>query len=113
MHIQTIMMIIFILALIVSIWKIYVFLPDKVLADDDTNERAVEELEKLMISCIDRSDMSREELFTAITTHKDFNSEHFWRFNQNRLNHLLQNYLLRNRNIDGIRGIYEANTTQR
>ncbi len=109
MEIETIMMILFTIALIVSMWKIYVFLPDKVLADDDTNKDSVAELENLMILCIDKPDMTKEELFNAIKTHKEFDSKHYWRFNQNRLNNLLHNYLARNNNINTIEDIYKAN----
>jgi hypothetical protein len=109
MQIETIMMIIFILALVISIWKIYVFLPNKALADDDTNEESVAELEELMLMCINRPDISKEELFMAITKHKNFDAEHYWRFNQNRLNNLLNNYIARNKHIDGIKEIYELN----
>ena len=109
MQIETIMMILFIIALIISVWKLYVFLPNKVLADDDTNEKSVKELEELMLTCIDTPDMTKEELFTAITSHKDFDSKHYWRFNQNRLNHLLNTYFVKNGDISSIKDIHKQN----
>ena len=88
---STIMMILFILLLIVSILKIYAFLPNKELADDDTTEASQEELIALVLKVIEKSekDLTNKELFEKIKSDKDFDSKHFWRFNQNKLNQLL------------------------
>jgi len=113
MEISTIMMIIFIIALIISMWKIYVFLPNKVLADDDTNKKAVAELEDIMLTCITKSSMSNQELFMAMKEHKDFDEKHYWRFNQNRLNHLLHTYFVKNAEITSINDIYILNVSKK
>ena len=89
--ISTWMMIFFIILLSVSIYKIYVFLPNKVLADDDTTKESQEKLETIILKIIKNknNEFNREELFELVKNDEDFDKEHFWRFNQNRLNQLL------------------------
>jgi hypothetical protein len=94
-------------------WKIYVFLPDKVLADDDTNKKATAELEAIMLTCITKPSMTNQELFNAMKEHKDFDKKHYWRFNQNRLNHLLHTYFIKNVQITSINDIYLLNVSQK
>jgi len=91
---STLMMIFFILFLIMSIWKIYAFLPNKQLADDDTTEASQEELLKMIVSVIKRSDenITTKELLHMIKEDKNFDTKHFWRFNENRLLQILQAY---------------------
>jgi len=88
---STIMMVFFITALIVGIWKIYAFLPNRRLADDDTTKESQEELISIMQKIIKSSDeeLSPQELFKRVCDDKDFDKQHYWRFNQNRLNQLL------------------------
>jgi len=87
----TLMMIFFILFLVVSIWKIYAFLPNKQLEDDDRTEASQEELLKIIKDVIakNKENLSTKELFEQITNDENFDKEHYWRFNQNRLNQLL------------------------
>ena len=113
MEINTIMMIVFVIALIISMWKIYVFLPNKVLEDDDTNDKAVAELETIMLLCITKPSMNTTELFAAMKEYKDFDKKHYWRFNQNRLNHLLHTYFVKNAGIASINDIYELNVSKK
>ncbi|MCK9374202.1 MAG: hypothetical protein M0P91_13550 [Sulfuricurvum sp.] len=94
--IEWIMMGAFIVALGLSVWKLYYFFPTERLADDDTTPESVELLERIMIECHQASPlMSEEELYEAMKTHNDFDSAHFWRFNQNRLRHLITHYRLK------------------
>lgn len=88
------MMIFFILLLIVSIWKIYAFLPNKQLLDDDTTKEAQEALKAIMIKVINQNitDLDNKKLFELIINDNDFDKKRFWRFNQNKLNNLLSNY---------------------
>jgi len=87
---QTWMMIFFILLVIVSFYKIRQFLPQEQLHDDDTTQEAQKELETIAIKIIiENKDISNEELFEAIKNDVDFDKEHFWRFNQNKSNQLL------------------------
>jgi len=105
---STLMMIFFLIALIVSIWKIYAFLPNKELEDDDRTDASEEELLNIVLDVIKNNEKSPSlsELFQKIKDHKDFDSKHFWRFNQNRLQQLLNSYYLKNKNISTIDDIY-------
>jgi len=104
---STWMMIFFIISLIASIWKIYAFLPNKVLADDDTTKESQEELTNLVLEVIKKNDveLSLSELFKKVVDDENFDSEHYWRFNQNRLNQLLQHYYLKHKDINSIKDI--------
>ena len=89
-EVSTWMMIFFIIFMIVGMWKIYAFLPNKVLADDDTTKEAQAKLEAIILKNININiNISRDELFELVKNDEDFDKEHFWRFNQNRLNQLL------------------------
>lgn len=105
----TVMMIFFILLLIVSIWKIYAFLANEELADDDTTEASQEELIDLILSVIQKSDEvpTTLELFQKVKDDEKFDTKHFWRFNQNRLNQLLNHYYIENPEIHSIEDIYK------
>lgn len=89
---STLMMVFFIILLVVSIWKIYAFLPNKVLKDDDTTKESKDELISLIIEEIKNydGDITNKKLFEMVKKNKKFDSKHYWRFNQNRLNQLLQ-----------------------
>ncbi|MFA6197363.1 MAG: hypothetical protein WC656_12065 [Sulfurimonas sp.] len=99
--IATWMMLFFILFMIVGMWKVYAFLPNKKLADDDTTKESQEELMRLMLKTIQNSDekLTQEDLFRKIKEDEDFDKKHFWRFNQNRLNQLLELYFLQNPHV--------------
>ena len=106
---STWMMIFFIIALVVSIWKIYAFLPNEQLADDDTTKESQEELIGIMLNNIKKSDgtLSVDMLFVKIEEDEEFDNERYWRFNKNRLNQLLNNYYLLNPHIKNIEEIYK------
>jgi len=105
---STWMMIFFIISLIASVWKIYAFLPNKVLKDDDTTKESQEELTKLILEVIKNSkgDLTLNELYNEIVKNNKFDSTHYWRFNQNKLNQLLQHYYLKKENLNSIEDIY-------
>jgi membrane protein implicated in regulation of membrane protease activity len=90
---STWMMLFFIFFLIISIWKIWAFLPNKQLADDDKTEESTAELKRLLMKIIKekKGKITLEELFHAISTDEEFDSKLFWRFNLNRLKQLLNN----------------------
>ena len=94
MQTSTMMMIFFILLLIVSIWKIYAFLPNEQLLDDDTTKEAQNTLKELMIKVIkeNSADIDSKKLFELMINDAEFDKERFWRFNQNKLNNLLSKY---------------------
>ena len=108
-EISTLMMTFFIIFLTISIWKIYAFLPNKQLIDDDTTKEAELKLQNIMMKVIlqNRGEVDNEKLFLLMIEDKDFDKEQFWRFNQNRLNRLLLNYYLRNPDVYSIKDIYE------
>lgn len=107
---QTLMLLFFLLLLAVSIWKISAFLPNKPLADDDSSKESNEELLHLILKIIAQSNgkMDSLELFKQIQEDEDFDSKRFWRFNQNRVNQLLQSYYLQNAGTNSIEDIYKA-----
>jgi len=111
MEVQTshLMMIFFILFFAVSFWKIYAFLPNRQLADDDTTEEAQEQLQKLMIKVIknNHADLDNKKLFDLMITDEDFDKERFWRFNENRLNRILSSYFLQNPHLKNLEDIYK------
>lgn len=84
----------FVAGLGLSAWKVYVFLPTKPLHDDDTTPQSIETLEKIMIDC-NSVEITEEELFKKMLLHPEFDTHHFWRFNPNRLRHLINNYRLK------------------
>lgn len=91
--IQWIMLGAFIGAVGLSILKLYVFFPNKPLLDDDTTPQAVEKLISIMVECNRLNpDLDAENLFQRMIEHPDFDSALFWRFNLNRLLHLIQDY---------------------
>jgi hypothetical protein len=96
--IKWMMFVAFIAALALSAWKVYLFLPSKPLQDDDTTFESVKLLEKIMLEC-NRSEMDEDELFEAMLHHLEFDPHHFWRFNPNRLRHLIQDYRLSDPNF--------------
>jgi len=107
---STIMMIFFIIALVISIWKIYAFLPNKELEDDDTTDHVQAKLLRLMLKVIkeNKGKLTNEELFFKMQEDEDFNSEIFWRFNHNKLNQLLNKYYIQNQNTSSILEIYKT-----
>ncbi|MFT7860735.1 MAG: hypothetical protein ABXS93_07345 [Sulfurimonas sp.] len=91
---STIMMIFFIGFLIISVWKIYAFLPNERLRDDDTTPEAKEKLLELVLQTIQNNhpEISLNELYEEVKAHENFDGEHFWRFNPNKLKHLLEEH---------------------
>lgn len=105
---STLMMIFFIIFLTISIWKIYAFLPNEQLKDDDTTEIVQVELLRIMLKIIkeNKGNLNNEELFFKMQKDDEFDEKAFWRFNQNKLNQLLNKYYLENKNISSISDIY-------
>jgi len=102
------MLVFFILFLVMSIWKIWAFLPNKQLADDDKTEDSENELKSLMMKIIkeNKGEIDEKELFLQMSKDENFNSELFWRFNLNRLKQILNIYYMQNHNVHDIKGIY-------
>ena len=106
---STWMMIFFIIFLVVSIWKIYAFLPNKELADDDTTEESKKDLTDIMLKAIKNSDgkLSVDELLVKFEECEEFDAQRYWRFNKNRLNQLLNAYYLTHPHISNIADIHK------
>ncbi len=106
---STLMMIFFIIILTVSLWKIYAFLPNEQLADDDKTKESQEELTNLVLNVIKNSSgkLSLNELFQKIKSDEKFDEKHYWRFNPNRLNQLLNNYYIKHPHINNIADIHK------
>lgn len=87
-----IMMMVFIVAFIISMWKVYAFLPNKQLADDDTTPEAQAKLLKVILKHHNKEDknIDTKVLLEKIKNDQDFDAKHFWRFNQNKLNNILR-----------------------
>ncbi len=105
---STWMLIFFVLLFIISVWKIYAFLPNKPLADDDTTKESQEELLKVILKVIkeNKGELSHSELFEKVKSDENFDGKRFWRFNQNRLNQLINYYHLENSHTSCIKDIY-------
>ncbi|MFH0710636.1 MAG: hypothetical protein V2A75_10545 [Pseudomonadota bacterium] len=96
--IELIMMLAFAGGLVLTLYKVYLFLPQKPLEDDDTTSSSIEALEKIMVES-NRDGITEEELFEKMRNHPEFDTKHFWRFNPNRLRHLIDNYRLKEPNF--------------
>ena len=107
---STIMMIFFIISLVASIWKIYAFLPNKELADDDSTQEAQDGINKVLLLVIEenKGKLNIDTLLTKMQEHNDFDNEKHWRFNKNKLNQLLNIYYLKHSNIHTIEDIYNS-----
>ncbi|HZF70990.1 hypothetical protein [Sulfuricurvum sp.] len=98
--IEWIMMGAFVGGLVLAFYKLYLFFPKTRLADDDMTPESVELLERIMVECNNsHSHLDEESLFQMMTVHHDFDSKHFWRFNENRLRHLIEHYRLKEPNF--------------
>ena len=96
--IEWIMMAAFIGGLLLALWKLYAFIPNKPLTDDDTTPQSIALQEKIMIES-NQVAMSEEELYKQMLTHPEFDPKHFWRFNENRLKQLIAHYRLKEPNF--------------
>ena len=105
---STWMMIAFVAGILLSMWKLAPFLSTKTLPDDDNTPEAREELLQIVLDSIKNGEasMTLNELFERITTHEAFDKEHFWRFNPNKLQNLLEYYYTQNPHLNSIEEIY-------
>ena len=105
---STLMLIFFVLFLTASIWKIWAFLPNEQLKDDDTTKESQERLLKCMLDVIQthKGELEVSELLSAMKEDVKFDTKKFWRFNLNKLHHLLQTYYSNHPGISTIKDIY-------
>jgi hypothetical protein len=106
---STLMLIFFIGLFLISIWKIYAFLPNEQLPDDDNTPEAKEELLEIVLKVIkeSRSTITLNELYEKVKKEENFDSKHFWRFNPNKLHHLLGEYYAKHPDTQSIEDIYK------
>ena len=100
------MMVAFILALVFSGWKLYAFMPKEPLKDDDTNSTATYELKMMMYKHIKNGVLEEELLLVEMQNDPEFDKEHFWRFNLNRLRQLLQSHYIENPDHQDLKEIH-------
>ena len=106
---STWMMVAFVVGTALSIWKMYPFLVNKTLEDDDTGEDAHANLVAIMHKVLQNEEQTptEKELYEKMSNHKEFDKEKFWRFNLNKLNQLLNRYYAENPNIESIKDIHQ------
>lgn len=97
----------FILALGFSGWKLYAFIPNGPLEDDDTDGASVKELKTIMYDVIADGELDEQRILTKMKAHPEFDQQHFWRFNQNRLRQLLKAHFLDFPHHETIEHIYK------
>ena len=109
---STWMIIAFVAGMALSIWKLYPFLTTKTLEDDDNTPEAKEALLNVVLDTIKQHgpSLTLNELYIRTKEHPSFDKEHFWRFNPNKLKHLLDEYYMKHSDINSIEDIY--NTTR-
>ncbi|MBD3796856.1 MAG: hypothetical protein IE887_03785 [Campylobacterales bacterium] len=110
---STIMMIFFVGLLFISIWKIYAFLPNEQLSDDDNTPQAKEELLKIILKVIQHNQpqITLNELYEKVKNDEDFDAKHFWRFNPNKLHHLLEYYFAKHPDTKSIEELHKKLNT--
>jgi len=108
LELSTWMMIAFIAGLLLSIWKMYSFMPTKKLADDDTGEDIYEILVDIMHAVLRNFEDAPEPnaLHDAMKKHENFDEKKLWRFNQNKLKQLLNKYYLHNKHLSSVEDIH-------
>jgi len=103
------MMIAFVAGMILSIWKMYPFLVNRTLEDDDTGEDSHAYLVAIMHKVLqdEQKTPSAEKLYEKMTEHEDFDKEKFWRFNLNKLNQLLFKHYAKHPHLNSIEDIHK------
>jgi len=103
------MMIAFVVGMVLSIWKMYPFLVNRTLEDDDTGEDAHEYLLNIMHKVLQDEEQTptAKELHEKMINHKDFDKEKFWRFNLNKLNQLLNRHYAEHPHLESIEDIHK------
>ena len=105
---STWMMIAFVAGMILSIWKMYPFLVNRTLEDDDRGEDTHNLLVEIMYDVLKESKdvPSINELHDAMKAHEKFDEKKLWRFNPNKLNQLLNKHYLQNEHLNSIEDIH-------
>jgi len=112
---STWMMVAFIAGLVLSIWKMYPFLVNRTLEDDDTGEDAHNYLVTHMYKVLKECDAtpSNKELHEKMVTHEAFDKERFWRFNLNKLNQLLNIHFAKHPHLNSLEELHKEAKEQK
>jgi len=110
LSLSTWMLLAFVIGMILSIWKLWAFMPNKQLKDDDTTQASQNELLQLILKVIKQSDgnLNEKELYEKVTGDTGFDKEHFWRFNENKLKQLLNIHYIKNPDTKSIKDIHKS-----
>ena len=111
---STWMMIAFVIGMILSMWKIYPFLVNRTLEDDDSGEDVHTLLVDIMYEVLKefKSVPTLNELHDAIKAHEKFDTKKLWRFNPNKLNQLLNRHYLESEHLNSIEDIHHEAHSQ-
>ena len=105
---STWMMVAFVAGTALSIWKMYPFLVNRTLEDDDTGEDAhnylLSHMKKILQEC--ETTPSYKELHEKMCAHNEFDKEKFWRFNENKLRQLINQHLSTNQHLNSLEDIH-------
>jgi len=84
-------------------------MPNETLVDDDTTPQAQTKLMDLILKIIKGSngELSEKELIELVTLDEEFDKEHFWRFNENKLKQLLLTHYMNNPDTSSIKDIHK------
>ena len=106
---STWMMIAFIAGMILSIWKMYPFLINRTVEDDDRGEDTHQLLVDIMHKVLKEFDdaPSLNELHDAMKADEAFDKKKLWRFNPNKLNQLLNRHYAENEDLNTIEDIHK------
>ncbi|WP_297485612.1 hypothetical protein [Sulfurimonas sp.] len=105
---STWMMIAFIAGMILSMWKMYPFLVNRTLEDDDRGEDTHTLLVDIMYEVLKelKAVPTTNELHDAMKVHEKFDEKKLWRFNPNKLNQLLNKHYSQNEHLNSIEDIH-------
>jgi hypothetical protein len=106
---STWMLIAFVAGMILSIWKMYPFLVNRTLEDDDTGEDTHNLLVQIMQNVLQELEEAPDAktLHAKMKQHKDFDEKKLWRFNLNKLNQLLHIHYAKNPDVNSIEDIHQ------
>jgi len=104
----------FVIGMILSMWKIYPFLVNRTLEDDDTGEDSHTLLVDIMYEVLKefKKVPTLNELHDAIKAHEKFDTKKLWRFNPNKLNQLLNRHYLESEHLNSIEDIHHEAHSQ-
>ena len=110
--IEIIMLITFLFLFVLSIWKLKPFLSTRELKDDDRTPHSIELLygyifEVLESVLVNKEDVTIEELFEMIISLENFDKEHFWRLNPNRIRLLVNEFYLKNPEVHTLKEMHK------